>query len=71
MLDAADYLDAMRQLVPIKTDADLEVWTGDRDDEVAAELAEANGLRGPVRRLRAAIDNVAMGTAEGSSATDG
>ena len=70
LLDAADYLDAMQQLVPIKVDAELEVWTGDRDDEVAAELAEANGLRGSVRRLRAAIDGVAAATPEGSSATD-
>lgn len=56
LLDAADYLDAMRRLVPIKTDASLEVWTGSRDDDIAAELAETNGLRGPVRRLREAID---------------
>ena len=55
LLDAADYLAAMRQLVPIKTDAPLEVWTGERDDEVADALAEANGLRGPVQRLRAAL----------------
>lgn len=56
LLDAADYLDAMRRLVPIKTDASLEVWAGSRDDDIAAELAETNGLRGPVRRLREAID---------------
>ena len=55
LLDAADYLDAMRRLVPIKSDAPLEVWTGERDDEVANELAEVNGLRGPVQRLRAAL----------------
>jgi len=56
LLDATDYLAAMRALVPIKTDAPLEVWTGERDDEVASELAEANGLRGPLRRLLAALD---------------
>jgi len=55
LLDASEYLDAMRRLVPIKTDAALEVWTGQRDDDVAKELAEANGLRGPVQRLRAAL----------------
>jgi 5'-3' exonuclease len=55
LLAAADYLDAMRRLVPIKSDAPLEVWTGERDDEVANELAEVNGLRGPVQRLRAAL----------------
>jgi 5'-3' exonuclease len=62
LLDAAGYLDAMRRLVPIKTDAPLEVWTGDRDDEVANELAEANGLRGPVQRLRAALAGPVGGT---------
>jgi 5'-3' exonuclease len=55
LLDAVDYLAAMRALVPIKSDAPLEVWTGERDDEIADELAEANGLRGPVQRLRAAL----------------
>jgi hypothetical protein len=54
LLDAADYLDAMRRLVPIKVDAPLEVWTGERDDDVVDELGEANGLRGPIQRLRAA-----------------
>ena len=58
LLDAADYLAAMRQLVPIKADAPLEVWTGERDDEVVDELAEINGLRGPIRRLRAATAGV-------------
>jgi hypothetical protein len=40
--------------VPIKVDAPLEVWTGERDDDVVDELGEANGLRGPIQRLRAA-----------------
>ena len=57
LLDAADYLTAMRALVPIKSDAPLEVWTGERDDDVANELAEANGLRGPLQRLRAALES--------------
>ena len=58
LLEAADYLVAMRQLVPIKTDAPLEMWVGASDDEVVEELAEANGLRGPVQRLRAALDGI-------------
>ena len=58
LLDAAEYLAAMRQLVPIKSDAALEVWNGARDDEVARELAEVNGLRGPLQRLRAANDGI-------------
>lgn len=58
LLDASDYLDAMRKLVPIKCDAPLEVWIGARDDEIARELAQSNGLRGPVQRLRAVIDGL-------------
>lgn len=65
LLDAADYLASMRQLVPIKTDAPLEVWAGARDDEVADELAEINGLRGPVRRLRAALDGIGAESTSG------
>jgi len=62
--DAADYLDAMRRLVPIKSDAPLEVWTGERDDEIANELAEVNGLRGPLQRLRAALAGSIDGSGE-------
>ncbi len=58
LLDAADYLAAMRKLVPIKSDAPLKVWIGARDDEIARELAQSNGLRGPVQRLRAVIDGL-------------
>ena len=64
LLDAADYMAAMRQLVPIKSDAPLEVWTGERDDDVAGELAELNGLRGPLQRLRAASEGAISGSAE-------
>lgn len=57
LLEASDYLEAMRRLVPIKSDAMLEVWNGERDDEIADELAQANGLKGPVRRLRTALND--------------
>lgn len=67
LLDAADYLDAMRRLVPIKSDAPLEVWTGEADDEVADELAEVNGLRGPVQRLRAALAGSPQDTGDATS----
>jgi 5'-3' exonuclease len=56
--DAAEYLDAMRLLVPIKVDAGLETWPGERDDAVADELADGNGVRGPVQRLRAAMETM-------------
>lgn len=55
VLAAADYLAAMRKLVPINATTPVDVWTGARDDEVADELAETNGLKGPLRRLRGAL----------------
>ncbi len=64
LLEAADYLEAMRRLVPIKVDGPLEVWHGARDDEVAAGLAEANGLRGPLQRLRAALSGAERGASD-------
>ena len=54
--DAADYLEAMREVVPIRTDLEVEVEPGARDDGRLDELAERWGLAGPVRRLRAALD---------------
>ena len=59
--DASDYLAAMRQLVPINVEAPLEVWAGAADPDVLRELAEANGLRGPVQRLQAAMESAAAG----------
>jgi len=58
--DAADYLAAMRLLVPIKVDAGLETWAGERDDALADELADGNGVRGPVQRLRAAMETMTV-----------
>ena len=52
-----DYLDAMRRIVPVSPDAKLEVWGGERDDEALRSFGEANGLRGPVQRLMAALDS--------------
>ena len=49
----------MRQLVPINLEAPLEVWAGAADADVLRELAEANGLRGPVQRLQAAMESAA------------
>lgn len=54
--DAAGYLEAMREVVPIRTDLELEVETGTRDDGRLDELAERWGLTGPVRRLREALE---------------
>ena len=55
--DARDYLAAMRRLVPIETDAALEVWSGGRDDAALRNLADEHGVRGPVVRLLAALDS--------------
>ncbi len=49
--------DRMRRIVPIRSDAALSVWAGDRDDEALRTLAEAKGLKGPVQRLLAALDS--------------
>ena len=55
--DAADYLASMRELVPIKTDAALDVWAGDRWDEALKGLAEEQGFNGAAQRLLAALDS--------------
>jgi 5'-3' exonuclease len=57
LLDSRDYLDAMRRIVPIKVDAKLELWAGDRDDDALRALADELAVRGPVQRLMAAIDS--------------
>jgi 5'-3' exonuclease len=53
--EAAEYLEAMRQVVPIRTDVEVKMEPGGRDDRAADELAEARRLTGPVRRLREAL----------------
>lgn len=53
--DAEGYLTAMRKVVPIRTDADVNVWRSAGDDSRLDELAERHRLTGPVRRLRHAL----------------
>ncbi len=53
--EAADYLTAMREVVPIRTDLDVDIIEGRRDDERLDQLAEQWALTGPVRRLREAF----------------
>jgi 5'-3' exonuclease len=53
--DAAGYLEAMRLIVPIRTDIDVTSWErrpvkGNLDD-----LAERYGVKGPMTRLRKAL----------------
>jgi 5'-3' exonuclease len=54
---AADYLDVMRQIVPVNATAPLAAWAGRRDDAALKAMAERHGLRGPVTRLLAALDS--------------
>jgi 5'-3' exonuclease len=54
--DAADYLAAMRDVVPIRTDVEVRTWSEERNDGLVKELAQRYGLEAPVRRLRQALD---------------
>lgn len=56
--ESRDYVDAMLRLVPVNADAPLDRWEGERDDETLSELAEELGIKGPVTRLRAALDSI-------------
>jgi 5'-3' exonuclease len=55
---AADYVAAMRDVVPIRTDLDLVVDRSDRDDVALDGLAGRHRLGGPIRRLREALDAI-------------
>jgi 5'-3' exonuclease len=57
ILDAREYIEAMRRLVPVNASAPLTVWSGERDDEALKALSEEHGLKGPVQRLLAALDS--------------
>jgi hypothetical protein len=46
----------MQRLVPVNATAPLDRWQGERDDASLAELADELAVRGPVQRLRAAMD---------------
>jgi hypothetical protein len=43
----------------VNAEPPLDLWRGERDDAGLDELAEELGLRGPVGRLRAALDSLA------------
>ena len=57
LVEAADYIEAMRRLVPVNATAPLSVWSGERDDAALKTLAEEHALKGPVQRLLAALDS--------------
>ncbi len=54
--EAKDYVASMQRLVPVNIEAPVDRWRGDRDDEALLGLADELALRGPVQRLRAALD---------------
>ena len=56
IVGAADYLEAMKQVVPIRTDLEVAVDPGSRDDAALDPIAERQGLTGPIGRLRAAME---------------
>jgi 5'-3' exonuclease len=53
--DAADYLDAMQRIVPIRTDLEVREWSEPADPARLEELTERHALTGPVRRLAAVL----------------
>jgi 5'-3' exonuclease len=54
--DAAGYLAAMRQVVPVRTDVELVIEAGARDAAQLERLQALHNLSGPIRRLREALD---------------
>lgn len=54
--ESTDYIAAMRRLVPVNRDAPVDRWGSVRDDASLEALANELALRGPVQRLRAALD---------------
>lgn len=57
IVEARDYIVAMRRLVPVNATAPLSVWSGDRDEVALKALGEELGLKGPIQRLLAALDS--------------
>ncbi len=53
---ARDYLAAMREVVPVRTNVDVTVQRFERDDAAVDTLAERHRLTNPLRRLRQALD---------------
>lgn len=55
---AQPYLLAMRDVVPIRTDVAVEVTDGERDDARLDDLGTRYHLRGPIARLRSALNTI-------------
>ncbi len=65
---AAEYLAAVREVVRIRTEAEVVVRLGARDDAKLDELADQHRLTGPVGRLRTALAVSPAPAAVGSAA---
>ena len=52
---AEEYLQAMRFVVPIRTELEVRIRPGKRDDAKLDELGERRRLANPIRRLREAL----------------
>jgi 5'-3' exonuclease len=53
---AGEYITAMRDVVPVRTDVPLRWTRTSRDDSALEDLAVRRGLEGPIGRLREALD---------------
>ncbi len=56
--ESGGYLSAMREIVPIRTDLEVEVVAGSRNEERLDELERRWALRGSLTRLREALSSV-------------
>jgi 5'-3' exonuclease len=65
LVAAANYLAAMREVVPIRTDLDLVEQRQERDDRALQALASRHRLKGPVGRLCEALDAIGRPPARG------
>jgi 5'-3' exonuclease len=57
LAEAADYLEAMKQVVPIRTDVEVVLRRPARDGGQLDRVAEVLGLTGPLGRLRSALSD--------------
>lgn len=53
--DAAAYVRAMQDVVPIRTDLEVRTWSRPPDDARLTELTDKHDLASPLRRLRSAM----------------
>ena len=58
LVESADYVATMQQLVPVNAVAPVDRWRGERDDEGLDALADELAVKGPIQRMRAALDSL-------------